>query len=1065
MQRPLGATAALAVLLGTLLVIGPLRTEAQDSTSPSSSPSPTAATPAPQTTPQPTTGGKPADIKHDLIDWLLDGIDPHHETEFEGYDGWYNNPSYSDGSYRPNGQNRPNPFTISEKTMQGNFGNMSRTGKTAFLVFFGQQVVEEILDAQRSGCPPEYFNIPIPESHEYRNIGAAAMPFLRTRYDVRTGNSPNNPRRQINEITPWIDGGLTYGTSKTWADTLRSFRCGKLASSHKGQFPVENSIRLPMANPPPPRFHRLRPVSRFFRLGNPRGNENTFLLTMGTLWFRFHNAVAQRMCQRFGTANAGSNNSSSLRLWNEERIFNEARKLVIAVHQHIIMNDWLPEWLGSPLPEYNGWDSSIDPGIATEFQSAAMRFGHTLVTSGGYRRGYAPDCTVRNVSFEMDGQRHSVSGVRTCNSFWNPQEALLDGGIEPMIMGLSSQAAEREDNVIVEDLRGRVFGPLEFSRRDLMAVNIQRGRDHAIPDYKTARRLLGLKPDFNTFTEMGQNISPMLYAENPKLFDEVLPDLYGNSTDNVDMWVGGLLETSDRPGPLFQTIIRDQFRRIRDGDRFWFENNATGTCTRLKTFDYFSESEVSYALTFLGLALFAVGCVLLLLFLADRRRRLVAEERKKLNRRRSRSGTKDTAILREWQGNRQGYRSVVARFMADKRTLVLTNAASGAPLRSIDFTKVQSVVIQVASSKRRHFLMIRVPKEYDLVLKFDALDEMESFVLRVEEFLGNIGVGRERRQMEESVLLRDAVTLEHRKQQLDKFFRVVFAQAFGIDHDQKEILQLDAAQARDIVNLELTQAEFAAALSMAPDSTFVQQMFALVDFDNNGYISFREFLDMIVIFAKGTAEDKTKLMFDMYDIDHSGKLSRDEFANMIKSLLELANQSLSPEKLNELISSMFREAGLETKQTITLEDFQRLLSSHKDQLGYTQLNFDVSTFRGAPPPSMNRNSVVYRAQNTLVRAYSYFGGKSDAPTAAATLAAEATGQQTRSRLNVQPLALPRKANYEKESALSRYQVALAKFVENNRLEMFWLTLYTLVLFAIFCERAYCEYRFVFTPEI
>ncbi|KAH7962521.1 hypothetical protein HPB52_016680 [Rhipicephalus sanguineus] len=159
------------------------------------------------------------------------------------------------------------------------------------------------------------------------------MPFLRTRYDVRTGNSPNNPRRQINEITPWIDGGLTYGTSKTWADTLRAFRCGKLASSHNGQFPVENSIRLPMANPPPPRFHRLRPVSRFFRLGNPRGNENTFLLTMGTLWFRFHNAVAQRMCQRFGTANAGSNNSSSLNLWNEERIFNEARKLVIAVHQ------------------------------------------------------------------------------------------------------------------------------------------------------------------------------------------------------------------------------------------------------------------------------------------------------------------------------------------------------------------------------------------------------------------------------------------------------------------------------------------------------------------------------------------------------------------------------------------------------------------------------------------------------------------------------------------------------------------------------------------------------------
>ena len=47
--------------------------------------------------------------------------------------------------------------------------------------------------------------------------------------------------------------------------------------------------------------------------------------------------------------------------------------------------------------------------------------------------------------------------------------------------------------MIVEDLRGRVFGPLEFSRRDLMAVNIQRCRDHGTPDYNTARAAIGLK--------------------------------------------------------------------------------------------------------------------------------------------------------------------------------------------------------------------------------------------------------------------------------------------------------------------------------------------------------------------------------------------------------------------------------------------------------------------------------------------------------------------------------------------------------------------------------------------
>ena len=59
-------------------------------------------------------------------------------------------------------------------------------------------------------------------------------------------------------------------------------------------------------------------------------------------------------------------------------------------------------------------------------------------------------------------------------------------------------------------------------------------------------------------------------------------------------------------------------------------------------------------------------------------------------------------------------------------------------------------------------------------------------------------------------------------------------------------------------------------------------MFAVVDMDKNGYISFREFLNTIVVFAKGTPEDKVKLMFDMYDIDQVGKLSRKDFSDMLR---------------------------------------------------------------------------------------------------------------------------------------------------------------------------------------
>lgn len=68
----------------------------------------------------------------------------------------------------------------------------------------GQQVVEEILDAQRPACPPEYININIPENHPYRkNTGHTEMPVLRTRYNQQTGHSPNNPRQQVQQGSFW----------------------------------------------------------------------------------------------------------------------------------------------------------------------------------------------------------------------------------------------------------------------------------------------------------------------------------------------------------------------------------------------------------------------------------------------------------------------------------------------------------------------------------------------------------------------------------------------------------------------------------------------------------------------------------------------------------------------------------------------------------------------------------------------------------------------------------------------------------------------------------------------
>ena len=143
--------------------------------------------------------------------------------------------------------------------------------------------------------------------------------------------------------------------------------------------------------------------------------------------------------------------------------------------------------------------------------------------------------------------------------------------IEEILRGLSSQLAEKEDEVLCSDVREKLFGSVEFSRRDLAMLNIMRGRDSGVPDYNTVRKIFGL-PKIKSLEE----INPKKFKENPELLEK-LEELYGDDLDSIDLYVGGMLETGDDPGPLFSAIMVEQFARIRDSDRFWFENEGVFT--------------------------------------------------------------------------------------------------------------------------------------------------------------------------------------------------------------------------------------------------------------------------------------------------------------------------------------------------------------------------------------------------------------------------------------------------------------------------------------------------------
>lgn len=68
----------------------------------------------------------------------------------------------------------------------------------------------------------------------------------------------------------------------------------------------------------------------------------------------------------------------------------------------------------------------------------------------------------------------------------------------------------------------------------------------------------------------------ILYLYNPFQLIKKMESVH-KSLDNIDIFTGALMETtSNGPGELIRTLTKEQLLRLRDGDRFWFENIQNG---------------------------------------------------------------------------------------------------------------------------------------------------------------------------------------------------------------------------------------------------------------------------------------------------------------------------------------------------------------------------------------------------------------------------------------------------------------------------------------------------------
>lgn len=454
--------------------------------------------------------------------------------------------AYGDGISTPSGADRPGARLVSNLLAASPEGGVTNDRDFTAFVYAWGQFLDHDLGLTDTATPRERLPIPVPTgdpSFDPNSTGAMTISMSRSAWDAATGTGTNNPRQQVNSITAFIDGSQVYGSDATRAAALREFAGGRMRTSAGNLLPF-NTTGLANANDA-----HVVADNQLFLAGDVRANENPELIALQTLFVREHNRIATEAAAKNPT-------------WTDEQLYQHARRMVISEIQEITYNEFLPAILGANTPaanalqNYRGYRADVNPGIATEFSTAAFRLGHSML---------GEDIQL------LDNNGNPVrDDVRLKDVFFDPR-SVSEVGIDPLLKYLASDRAQEIDTKVIDDVRNFLFGAPGQGGFDLVSLNIQRGRDHGLADYNTVRVAYGL-PKVTSFAQISSDTA----------VQASLQQAYG-SVDKLDLWVAGLAEKhlpGSSLGETFTRIIVDQFSRLRDGDRYWYQNALPANAVR-----------------------------------------------------------------------------------------------------------------------------------------------------------------------------------------------------------------------------------------------------------------------------------------------------------------------------------------------------------------------------------------------------------------------------------------------------------------------------------------------------
>lgn len=462
-------------------------------------------------------------------------------------------PAYEDGLSVPRGGFSPSSMPSARavsNAVSAQSGSVTNSVHASDWLWQWGQFLDHDLDLTEAADPAEPFNIAVPQGDPFfdpfhtgtQEIGLNRSIFL---------NDGNGVRQQFNEITAYIDASMVYGSDATRAAELRAGTNGLLKTSAGNLLPF-NTAGLPNAG---------GTSSNLFLAGDVRANEQIGLASVHTLFVREHNRLATDIKASLdgGDADLVAKRDAAIaepgNSINDEDdfIYESTRKVVGAQIQAITYNEFLPILLGEDvLAPFMSYDDTVNAGISNEFSTAAYRVGHTMLSP-----------TLKRID-PTTGEEAAEGDIALLDAFFSPDE-IVDNGIDSLLLGLASQKAQEVDTLVIDDVRNFLFGPPGSGGFDLASLNIQRGRDHGLGGINQVRDELGLGA-YGSFLDLTGGDADLANA---------FASVY-DSIDDVDLWIGGLAEQhvfGGMVGETFSWIIGDQFRRLRDGDRFFYLND------------------------------------------------------------------------------------------------------------------------------------------------------------------------------------------------------------------------------------------------------------------------------------------------------------------------------------------------------------------------------------------------------------------------------------------------------------------------------------------------------------